>query len=179
MNAVQRGIVVALLGLAVSWRGAAAQAASPSPGDRVRVNACESGGGGSCRHIVGAFVSWTPDQIVVRDSLGRDLGIAAGPRSELEVSRGRRSLVGRGLLFGFLGGAGLGGILALTCAEDAGEDAGMCLGWLPMGAGAGTVVGALIGAMSTSERWASVRPPEGLTIGSSGAGVRIGFAQTF
>jgi hypothetical protein len=100
----------------------------------------------------------------------------------LEVSRGKRSLLGRGVLYGFLGGAGAGVIATLACREGAGgasEDIGMCYAWLPLWAGAGTVVGGLVGAVSTSERWRSVGRPEGLTFGPSGQGVRIGFTQSF
>lgn len=179
MHLIRPGAMLTLLGLAVSSREVMGQEAAPAPGDRVRVEVCERTTGASCRFIVGSFVSWTPDRIVLRDSMGAEHGIAAGQRSKLEVSRGKYSPFGRGLLYGFLGGTGLGGVMALACTKDAGEDAGMCAGWLPLAAGVGTAVGGLVGAVSTSERWTSVRRPQGFTVRPSGRGVRIGFAQTF
>jgi hypothetical protein len=168
-----------IFGLSVLASEAGAQAPTPAPGDRVRVKVCERAAGASCRYLVGSFVSWTPDRISVRDSLGRDLQITAGPRSAVQVSRGRHPHFGKGMLFGLLGGAGLGGILTFACAQDAGEDAGMCVAWLPLGAGAGAVVGGFAGALSSSERWTSARRPEGLTIAPSRQGVRVGFSQSF
>ena len=179
MRAYRNAVMLISLGLAAPAAEAVAQAASPAPGDRVRVNVCDRGGGSSCWRIVGSFVSWTPDRIVLRDSLGVERGITAGPRSVLEVSRGKRSLLGRGLLFGFLGGAGLGAVATLGCRHEASDDIGLCYAWWPLLAGAGTVVGGLVGAMSTTERWISADQPQGLTVTGNRGGVRVGFTSTF
>ena len=55
----------------------------------------------------------------------------------------------------------------------------MSAGWLPDGAALAVVTGGLAGAVRTSERWASVSRPDGLTISPSGQGARIGFTQSF
>lgn len=179
MRTMKSAAMLAVLGVAVPSRAAVAQRASAVPGDRVRVEACEPNTGAPCRRIVGAFVSWTPDRIVLRDSTGTELQIAAGPRSEVELSRGRSSSLGKGLLYGFLGGAALGGIMTALCADGAGEDVALCGAWLPIGAGVGTALGGLAGAMSTTERWAPASRPEGLTIAPWRAGVRVAYSQSF
>ena len=156
-----------------------AQEVSPMPGDRVRVHVCERSAGIPCRHLVGSFVSWTPERITLRDSLGREVHITAGPRSVVETSRGTRSQLGRGLLYGLLGGAALGALATFACVQGADDSAGPCAAWVPLLAGAGTLVGGLVGAMSTSESWRSVSPPYALTIGLSDRGVRVGLSQSF
>ena len=102
---MNRGTMLVVCGLAGLSREATAQAVVPDQGDRIRVNVCKRNGGESCRPMVGSFVSWTPDRIVLRDSMGLERQIAAGPQSVLEVGRGKHSPWARGLLFGFLGGA--------------------------------------------------------------------------
>ena len=180
MRPMKTGVMLVILGLAGPVAAATAQGTAPAPGDRVRVNVCERGTAGtSCAYLIGSFVSWTPDRIVLRDSLGRDVQVTAGPRSVLEVSRGKYSPMAQGLVYGLLGGAAFGGILTFACAQDAGEDAGMCAGLVPIGAGVGAMLGGLAGAMSDSERWRSAARPDGVTIAPSPQGMRIGFSRSF
>ena len=178
---MNRGAMLVVFGLTGLSREATAQTVVPDQGDRIRVKVCERNGGASCRPLVGSFVAWTQDRIVLRDSMGLERQIAAGPRSVLEVSRGKYSPWARGLLYGFLGGVGVGAVATLACRADVGasEDIGLCYAWMPLLAGTGAVVGGLVGAMSTSERWTSVSRPQGLTIAPSGQGLRIGLTRSF
>ncbi len=97
----------------------------------------------------------------------------------LEVSRGRHSRLGQGFLFGLLTGAGVGALATLACVESAPSDgASPCAGWVPVGAGAGILVGAIVGSVST-ERWTSMSRPDGLTIAPWTRSVRLGVSQSF
>lgn len=94
------------------------------------------------------------------------------------MSRGRQSGLGQGLMFGFLGGVGIGALATLACVESADDGASPCAGWVPIGAGAGLLVGAIAGSGSR-ERWASATRPDGITIVPSRSGVRLGLSQSF
>ncbi len=126
------------------------------PGDRVRVTAPYLG----IRKQAGRFETRRGDTLVV-----------AAPDStmmfpvvfvmRLEVSRGRKSAVGRGALIGFLVGAGGGAIAGAAALSEGCVDGDGCpaLGALVGGAFfglVGTGIGAVVGALSKAERWEEV-----------------------
>jgi hypothetical protein len=92
------------------------------------------------------------------------------PRSRItriEVSRGQKSALGKGLKWGFLGGALAGAVVSTlvcttnTCQFIEGPDAPGV--WIPLGtaigAAGGTIVGLVIGALSHTERWERLSAP--------------------
>lgn len=85
--------------------------------------------------------------------------VARNTLTRLEVNTGRRSHLGTGLGLGLLAGAGLGAILGASVGNDGGEfcTATQCAvaGAAVVGV-AGMVVGALVGAMTHTDRWQEV-----------------------
>jgi hypothetical protein len=120
--------------------------------------------------LVGTFDALSEDTLhlrVRRESPSRTpvfdiLGIPLAGIEALEVSRGRHANAGRGALIGLGVGAGLGVLVGAAggCAvnvEATTPDRAGCaaLGGLTLGlSGAG--LGALIGALSTSDEWVTV-----------------------
>jgi len=123
-----------------------------APGDRVRVVAPVV----SKASLTGTFVSQRSDTLWL-EVAGRPgpLAIPFTAIRRLEASRGRHSNVLTGLLVGLGVGAAGGAIGGAACGES----------FLCPGPGAGAVMGALvlsipglvIGALTHSERWESVR----------------------
>ncbi len=142
------------------------------PGQRVRVTARDSIGQPRGR-LVGMVVTVTAENIVV-EQRGDQLTIPREVVTRLEVSRGRKSNVGKGAAFGFLGGAGLGALLGAVvgasaqrgdfCQRDSG-----CAGEYALIGGAafgvlGAGIGAIVGAASKTDRWEEV-PLDRLSVG--------------
>jgi hypothetical protein len=135
-----------------------------APGDRVRASA-----------------SW-PDQFIGSlvavddDTLKLDhRAIPLADLERLEVSRGHKynwSKVGKGTLYGTLGGAAAGTVLgfAAGCDDESGLNRGGCAALTgAFGAAVGAVGGLLVGtvaALVTTERWEEV-PLEQLRMGIS------------
>jgi len=125
-------------------------------GDRVRVTTYQMASSGERQ--VGVL------QRVLRDSVTVDW--ASGVRetlplhrvSRLEVSDGRGSFIGLGMVAGFLGGAVVGGV-AGAASSDAGDSyRGLAVAASSVvGALVGTVSGGLVGAVGRRERWTRVR----------------------
>ncbi len=138
----------------------AQQDAPVAPGARVRVSAPSIVN----KRLVGTVVALKVDTLVV-DAKGRrgPLALPLAFVTGLEVSRGRKSNVGKGAGLGFLAGAFGGAILGLVTYEE-------CTGFCPVDPGAGGTalilavvlggvgagLGAVIGAVIPSERWETV-----------------------
>lgn len=95
--------------------------------------------------------SWVPGSLVP---------IPLSPTARLEIQRGTKSNAGRGAGLGALiGGAGLAVAGAASCDGGGWFDPGpgaCALGGAIVGAGAGALVGLIIGSTSESERWVEV-----------------------
>lgn len=144
------------------------------PGDRVRVAAPELFRG----REVGSVVNLTLDTLIINfksllivspftevpdAKAGSLLSLPIGSVTSLEVSRGQKSNFGRGLLLGFAIPAGLGAILgAVEGSDSCLFDPDPCPVSLAA-AGAvilkvpGALVGGVIGALSTTDRWETVQ----------------------
>ncbi len=124
-------------------------------GARVRVTSPELGPGrsvGTCLELSEGHMSFAPEAGASPQSLHVDSLTA------LDVSRGRKSNVGKGAAFGFLAGASLGALAGLTMDQSGPEvTAGQ---WALMGAGVGGLVGLVVGLgvspLIKTERWEEV-----------------------
>lgn len=120
------------------------------PGARVRVTAPHLPGG----RLQGALTRVDADTLVIGST-----PVALHTLTRLEVSTGRRSHWRTGLGVGFLVGAGLGAILGASVGNETGD---ICTATECALAGAGIVgtggmvVGALVGAMTHTDRWQEV-----------------------
>jgi len=122
------------------------------------------------RALVGTFDALSEDTLhlrVTRESPSRTpvfdiLGIPLTGIEALEVSRGRHSKAGRGALIGLGVGAGLGVLAGAAggCdvnAEPTTGDRAACAAVGALGLGlTGAGLGALIGALSSSDEWVTV-----------------------
>lgn len=145
----------------------AQEPAAPQPGATVRVTwACERSPatpGGSCQ-VAGRLVQLRRDSITVAGaSASTSVGLDAVRR--LEASAGSRGHARTGALVGLALGAGLGTALlhgggsTSLCDRSQNQDAlapSECLGLTAGAAVVGAGLGALVGAMITSERWQDV-----------------------
>jgi len=156
-------VIAVLLGFALP-NGITAQERSPVvEGARVRVSATEFGG----KWCTGTLVEWSTDTLTVNcwRTVERSWEEAEFPLSSItsvEVSRGRKSNVGKGALIGGLIGAGAGLAIGLSTAnvvEEAttiDEEASITI-WSAVALGlVGAGVGVLIGSASTGDRWEKV-----------------------
>ena len=117
---------------------------------------------GTLRGLSGDTVSLETEPHVLRR-------IQLSPTARLEISRGMESNAGRGAGLGALvGGVGLAIVAAAGSCSDDGDiiefSPGECalMGGLA-GAGAGALVGLIVGSMSESERWVEVERTRGST----------------
>ena len=106
--------------------------------------------------------------------------------TRLEVSRGRRSMAGKGTLFGFVGGAAVGAVIGYSMGDAEGFcvfacTAGQKAAWgAGIGGGAGAVGGLLIGALIKTDKWERI-PVDRVAVSvvpqrdGFGIGVRIAF----
>lgn len=121
--------------------------------------------------IFGTVQRANPDTLVLRSvtPAGADtvLAIPVAAISRLQVSTGTRSNAGKGLGIGLLAGGLAGaGIGALSCRDEGNllgsSGCAKILGIL--GAGAGAILGVIIGSTSRSDVWGEVRiQPAGLS----------------
>ena len=124
-----------------------------NPGTRVRVTAPSV----SNKPLVGTVVAFDADSLVVqRDTAIRRLSTTSITHLDISQSRKSHTLMGAGI--GFLVGAGFATALVLT-GDRGGDcaDAGYCIliGSAVLGGG-GAVIGAGIGALVRTDRWAEV-----------------------
>ncbi len=125
-----------------------------APGDRVRVTAWSVVPG----RPVGTVVSLGADTCVLEvEGRAEPLTLPLASVTRLEVSRGQESNVGKGALTGGLIGAAFGLFVGLIVGSDPeffGENA--FANSVAVLGGAGIGVGAIIGSLSTSDRWEEV-----------------------
>ncbi len=168
MNAIRTLSSVLVIALAAAADLAAQQDTLVVPGARVRVTAPTV----AENHLVGTVAAVDADTLVLGVNHGTSscfgqgvtimkLSIPFASMTSLEVSRGKKSNVGKGLGIGFLAGAALGAAIGFAAGDDppgflafSSEQkaaAGAILGSL-----AGGVIGGVVGATGPSERWETV-----------------------
>lgn len=125
----------------------------PDPGARVRITRSDS----PRAKVAGVLDRVTGDTLFVagqpisRSSIGR-----------LEVSEGRRSQWRKGLVFGFLAGAGAGALSSVILlngidwSDGNGSEVAAVAILAGIGGGAGLLVGGTIGAFTQGDRWRTV-----------------------
>jgi len=159
--ALLRFLISLSLALAVAPGAAPAQEAVPQAGDRVRVTVRDVEAGTNLRYV-GNLAGW--DAVSISwDSDGSAYDAPLERVAKLERSRGTKS--------NWLKGGGIGsaigfalafGTVAIVCGGDGCYDSGADLNYAfaggALGAGAGFLVGGLIGSGSRTERWSEVSP---------------------
>ena len=158
MNAIRTLSSVLVIALAAAADLAAQQDTLVVLGARVRVTAPTV----AENRLVGTVAAVDADTLVLGVKHGTSsLAIPFASMTSLEVSRGKKSNVGKGLGIGFLAGAALGAVIGFAAGDDppgflafSSEQkaaAGAILGGL-----AGGVIGGVVGATGPSERWETV-----------------------
>ena len=178
----RRAVIAFTLFAVTSISGGArlgAQSTAPvTVGERVRITTPSQRGGS---RYVGSVVGVQGDSVLLQmRDLAAPRSVAISDITALDVSLGERGNTGRGLLYGSVIGAGLGGALAAAtykkpdcagatwfCGDAAPHRTATAVAGGIVGALAGVVVGGLWGATHPSERW--VRR-------SLGSGTRVGIA---
>jgi hypothetical protein len=148
--------LVAALSLALPLH---AQDSTLSPGTRVRIlSACDTTGVRTgCDVVKGQLLSRTVSELLIKDADGVERRVHLAPGLRIQQSTGYRRHTLRGLGIGTLAGLATGGILVADCTRGGrGEDNGLCSVRLVVSTAAGAGLGALIGALSRSERWETV-----------------------
>jgi len=163
----------ALLALALSVCPPIVAAQQPwplEPDQRVRI---------SSPGARGVFVvqSVGSGEIMLAQASGEVLTVSSGSITRLDVSRGprpRSAGFGRGLAFGFIGGALVGIVTGLADGDDVCEPGSWCIlqmsaeekalaGGVAFGA-LGGLAGGVVGAALPGERWQRVAPRAHLTL---------------
>ena len=148
-------LLAAMLTSAASSKIAAQETVRLEPGQRVRVTAPTI----SSTQIVGAFGHIEADTLVVETD-GRTWHLPRASLTRVDVNRGQKANAGKGALFGFLIGAGVGAVALGSsdlCTETLEVAGGRCA---LIGAGgggvAGLLLGAIAGALIKTDRWQKV-----------------------
>ncbi len=151
-NALSLALI--LMAIAGSAHAQTEDTQNVSVGDKVRVRARTL-----YSPVVGAVTGLNTDTLHIR--IRREAAALAIPLAEItriEVSRGRRSNFLRGIALGGLVGAFAGASIGLATSQNSilspTEQAG-ALG--AIGAGAGALIGGIIGAASSGDRWVVVQ----------------------
>lgn len=133
---------------------AAGQEALVSPGERIRVkHACEGDvKAAPCDPVVGQVRSVSGD--TVRLDGGRQLVLSQATKVELSGGRHGHALLGLGI--GTAVGIGAG---ALSCSNSHSDMDGLCALAYLFTVPAGMLGGLIIGALTKSEKWETVRRP--------------------
>ncbi len=137
-----------------------------APGARVRLYASQTADGRYGR-FVGQIVSRVPDSLTLKPEDDLPVVVPVASITRLEVSRGRRSNWAEGAGIGLLVGAATGAIIGLASGDDppCPRSGWFCSRWTAgtkAGAlavvfgGVGGVIGLIIGASTTTERWVEV-----------------------
>lgn len=161
-----------------------AQDSSLAPGARVRVHpGCDTvaAARAGCDVITGQLLSRTGNELVIQDADGAQhrVNVSAGVRVEQSAGYRRHTL--RGLGIGALAGLATGAILVADCTRGGrGEDNGLCYVRLVAAVPAGAGAGALIGALSRSERWEAVPGSRAsLDVRPASGGMAVALAVNF
>jgi hypothetical protein len=170
-------LVCAALALAVGGAVPAAadaqSVATAKPGDRIRVHRFDS------RHPqIGRLVAGDNDTLVVDWLNGHREALALYQVGQVDVSGGRQRNVGRGAAYGLLVGTGLGLLFRKIATDDAPESRPPSPNLVPVSAGAGLVLGTLVGTFG-AERWYPTRVPTarfGLLVPAGSRSVAIGLS---
>ena len=155
-------VISVLLGFALPT-GITAQERPPVvEGARVRVSATEFGG----KWCTGTLVDWSADTLTARcwrtrERQWEEFEFPVSSISSLEVSRGKKSNVGKGALIGGLLGAGaglVGGLAVANLAEGLDEPSStdITLTYTVLFGLVGAGLGAIIGSASKSDLWEEV-----------------------
>jgi hypothetical protein len=180
--------------LATGASGAAAQEFPLAAGQRVRVTAPSRG----LDKQVAQVRETVGDTLVIelaessRWVVGREqiMRLPPGVVTRLDISGGRKSSLGKGALYGLVGGAAVGGVLGYvscnastspaSCFESQ-EGAGIAVVYgIAGGAAVGALLGMGIGALIESERWEEVPLDRvRLTLGPRDGGVGLGTRLSF
>jgi hypothetical protein len=159
-----------------------AQSTAPAAvGERVRITTPSQRGS---YRIVGSVVAVQGDTLMLQSrELATPRPVAFTEISNLEVSLGSRGNVRRGLLYGAVIGAGVGGVLGAAtyqkpdcagatwfCGDAEPHRTGAAVAGGIVGALAGVIVGGVWGATHPSERWARRSLGSGTRIGVTPAG---------
>ena len=149
---------------------------TPAIGMRTRVTSPALGPGRSVARVLG----YRADTLVLRPEGTQDsVAVPFAQVTRLDVSRGRKTNVRKGLLFGLVGGATLGAVSAYAAYEKDSCEANqfICIGNMfsrseetLMGGAVlgllGAAVGGVVGAVWRTERWE--RAPLGSSVGRVG-----------
>lgn len=160
------------------------QAAHPTSGDRIRITAASN----ALNNQVARVLSVRSDTLFLAVAPAETLAVALAGVTRLDVSAGRRRYIGRGAAIGVLSGVAAGVMVGFMAGDDpqgswfrstASEKA--VIGGVLLAA-PGMVIGALVGAITVSDRWTSVplgiaRTTPSLQVGRRGA--RLGMAVSF
>jgi hypothetical protein len=154
--------VIALAVVPAAFGQAQPADSSLHPGAKIRVTPLSW----ALERVTGTLVQVDGDSLQVQTRKG----IYAISRSEiarLDVSRGKKSAAGKGLEWGFLGGALAGAVVSTlvcstnTCTFIEGPDAPAV--WIPLGtaigAAGGALVGLVIGSLTHTDRWERLSAP--------------------
>lgn len=136
-----------------------AQDSMLAPGTRVRVlPACDTTPAqAGCGVIKGQLLSRTGSELLIQDADGAKHRVTFAPGVRLQQSAGYRRHTLLGLGIGSAVGLATGAVLLADCTTG-GEDDALCGPRLVVPVPLGAAVGALIGALSRSERWEPVPP---------------------
>ncbi|UCF21029.1 MAG: hypothetical protein JSU87_06470 [Gemmatimonadota bacterium] len=175
MNAPRIVLPIALLLIAASSGAQAQDKRTLAAGDRVRLTAPSV----STRQFEGEVVALRPDTLVVDARIWerarmqwrqQEAMIPLQSLTALEISRGKKSNVGKGALTGGLIGAGIGLVIGIGAASEDGGFIEFGPEVVPAAAvtvgACGAGIGALIGLLSPGERWEEV-PLDQLRVGPS------------
>lgn len=128
------------------------------------------------------------DSLVLLMKKGNSATVALSDIDQMQVSVGRRRTVLRGMLagglIGAIGGAVIGAVTYKPCegfcifaSDNAGEEAaiaGTALGVV------GLVVGGIVGAINTTDRWGPATVPGSISVAPAPGGrVAVGLTRTF
>ena len=182
----QIALFLSLLLLA-SFADLSAQEVLLAPGARVRVSVPTFNPTTRLRgqaRWVGTLVTLSADTLVLKPKdQSAPLAIPLASVTRLDVSRGRVSCTGRGILTGSLASLALGlGLLASASPEDIGDAppaAGLI--FLAVFTVPGAVIGGIVGSKVGGERWEPV-PLDRIRVSilpQRGGGVRLAAAFTF
>lgn len=126
------------------------------PGDRVRVTTYQMASSGERQ--VGVLQQMFRDSVTVDWASGARETFPLHRVRRLDVSEGRGSFVGLGMVGGFLGGAVTGAVVGTASWDGTDSYRGLAVAASSVvGALVGTVAGGLIGAVGRRERWARVQ----------------------
>jgi len=136
-------------------------------GDRVRLQAPSVSGGA----VVGTLVSLQTDSLVVQGS-ATTWHFSLASITRLELNRGRKSHALSGAGIGLI----VGVVVGVVWGKQAGCDEDMCVtGGAAVGGGGGALLGAVIGSLVRTERWAVI-PLDHIRLGFTpdiGRGLRL------